>query len=219
MARPPVKGPIVIPSCAEVKLEWLINGVVMTNVVHSELIPAGPIDPAVATSIFSGIKSQAASTAWFAHLHPEVSFTAVEVKDLRAANNASYRSTGIAMVGTGTGTPLSQGTAMVITLRTNKSGRGFTGRLFLGGLDSSVLSTARNFATTQLDLAVAFVNGINSVVTPLLGRLVVAQRALAADPTSQNPAMTQPRQATTVPVISVDYADTRVDSQRSRLGR
>lgn len=219
MARAPIKGPVIIPSCAEVKLEWLINGQVITNVFHSELIPVGPIDPSVATSIFSGIKSQAASTAWFAHLHPEVSFTAIEVKDLRAANNASYRSSGLAMDGTGIGTPLSQGTAMVITLRSNKSGRGFTGRAFLGGLDSSVLATARNFNTTQLDLAVAFINGINSVVTPLLGRLVIAQRALAADPTSDNPAMQQPRQATTIPVVSVDYADTRVDSQRNRLGR
>jgi hypothetical protein len=219
VARTPVKGPLIIPNCAEVKIVWQQNGVTLHNVFHSNLVPTGPINPTVAESIFSGIKAQTATTAWLAHVDPDCSLSGVEVKDLRAGNNAGILSSGPATTGTGTGRPLSQGTAMVITLKTAKSGPGFVGRAYLPGLDDSVLASARNFDETMLALGVAFVTGIQTVVTPLVGQLVVAQRALNADPTSQNPAMQQPRAADVVPVTQIAFADTRVDSQRRRSGR
>lgn len=219
MARPPVKGPVIIPNCAELKLKFTQNGVNFSNVLHAELIPTGPINPSVAESIFSGIKAAAATTAWRAFMEANASFAGVEVKDLRAANQTALVSTGAAVSGTGTELAISQGSAMVITLRTDQSGRGFVGRVYLGGIDVSTMANARNFTTAALNAGVAWVQAINGVVTPLLGRLVLAQRALAADPSSQNPAMTNPRPAATKPILTVTYADTRIDSQRRRLGR
>lgn len=219
MARKPTRGPVVIPNCAEIVIEWVANEVTFSNVLHSQLVPTGPIDPNVAESIFSGIKAAGSTTAWLAQVHPETRLTKVIVKDLRAANNPGYESTGISTPGTATGTPLSQGTAMCITLRTARSGRGFVGRVYLGGLASGVEETSRNFLSTACNLGVQFVTGVQSVITPLLGSPVLAQRALDPDPDNPNPAMTQPRAANTVPIVLVNFADTRIDSQRKRLGR
>lgn len=218
MARQPAPGPVVIPNCAEVKHVFLQNGQEMSIVLHGNLTAAGPLNPGIAESIFSGTKAAAGTTTFFGHVHPSCSYVRVEVKDLRAPNNPSIVSTGTALPGTSAGTPLSQGSALVVTLRTQFTGKGFTGRSYLMGLDAGTLTDARTFSDIVGAAGVAFIQAIQSAMNTQGLPLVVAQRHLLAGTTSAGAALPE-RAANVVPVTQIVIADHRIDSQRRRLGR
>jgi len=217
--RLPQKGPIVIPNCGMVKVTSSIAGMNTSNVYHGALTAAGPLNPNIAETIFSAIKAAAATTAWMALVSSEYELTGVEVKDLRAANNPIIPSSGLALVGSGTGTPISAGSALVVTLATQFSGRGFFGRSFLVGLTSALLTDARHATQATANAAVAYVQGINTAMTASGLPMVVAQRLLLA---STNPSAPPPynsnRPAGTLNVQQIRVTDLRLDSQRRRLG-
>jgi hypothetical protein len=218
--RPPVKGPVVIPNCAEVKLLWLQNGMQLANVLHGNLTAAGPLNPAVAESIFSAIKANAATLTWFGHLETGISLTHVHVKDLRAPNNPTIESTGLPLAGTSAGRFSAQDLALVVTLRTQFSGKGFFGRVYLPGITEDNLADTRHFAGAVSSPAIAFLNGVNSAMTAQGLPWVVAHRALQAntDPAAP-PSQQQPRPAGVTPITAAVLTDLRIDSQRRRLGR
>ena len=220
--RPPVPGPVVIPNCAEVKLLWSQGQLTLSNVFHGNLTVAGPLNPAMAESIFSAIKANAATTTWFARLHTSITFIGVHVKDLRTANQPTITSTGASLAGTGTGTQLPQDSALVVTLRTAFSGKGFVGRAYLPGLDSLQLADSRHFISTTVfdNSATGFCNAVNSAMTAQGIPWVIGQRALQANTTpGAPPALAQPRPANTIPITAAVIVDHRIDSQRKRLGR
>lgn len=216
MARTPVKGPVVIPNCAEVLVNYTQNGQRMSNVFHGALTAAGPINPNMGETIFSAIKAAAATTTWLTHVDPACSIVGVTVKDLRAPNNTAVESSSGGVPGTGTGSPLSQGSALCITGLTNQSGRGFRGRTYLPGLESASMTSARLVTQATADAGVAYVGAINNAMTASGLPMVIAQRALNADPA---PGGLPARNATTVPVTGFVARDLRIDSQRRRLGR
>jgi hypothetical protein len=218
--RPPQKGPLVIPNCAEVKLKFQQGGMAISNVLHGHLTAAGPLNPGIAESIFSAIKADPATATWFGHLAADVSFRGVDVKDLRAANNPTIESTGLPMSATGTGTPLPQSIAFVITLRTAFSGKGYFGRAYLIGLTQTDQQDSRHFVDTLGVPAIAWLNAVNSAMTAQGLPWVVAQRTLLAntDPAAP-PAMQEMRPANVVPINQAVVTDYRMDSQRRRMGR
>lgn len=220
--RPPVKGPVVIPNCAEIKVLWTQGSLTLNNVFHGALTAAGPMNPAVAESIFSALKANTATTTWLGHLSTSISLSGVHVKDLRAANNPTLTSTGLPVLGTGTGSVLPQDNALVITLKTAFSGKGYVGRVYLPGLDSAQLADSRHWISTTVfdNAALGFVNAVNSAMTAQGLPWVLGRRALQAntDPAAP-PHLQQNRPADTIPIASAAVTDHRVDSQRRRLGR
>jgi len=220
--RLPVPGPVVIPNCAEVKVLWSQNGMSMVNVLHGNLTAAGPLNPAMAESMFSALKANTATTTWLGHLTTGITLAGMHVKDLRAANNPTIVSTGAGILGTGTGTALPQDTAIAVTLRTAFSGKGFVGRIYLPGLDNAQLADSRHWiSTVGFDNAVlGFANAINAAMTAQGIPWVIGQRALAANTTAgAPPSQAQPRPANTIPITAAALTDHRIDSQRKRLGR
>jgi hypothetical protein len=221
-ARPPVAGPVVIPNCAEVKVDWVMGGMTLTNVLHGALTAAGPLNPAMAESIFTALKAAAATTTWLGHLHPSISLVGVRVKDLRQANQPTLASSSAGTVGTGTGTELPQDSALAVTLRTAFSGKGYTGRIYLPGLDSAQLADSRHWISTVAfdNAAIGFANAINTAMTGQGIPWVLGRRALAANTTAgAPPAYAVPRPADTIPIVAAALTDHRIDSQRKRLGR
>lgn len=221
-ARPPVGGPIIIPNCAMGVIVWTASGETLHNVLHFSLIPAGPLNPSVAETIFSALKANAATTAWLAKIHPSYSLAGIRVKDLRAGNNPVLASTGVAIPGTSAASNMPTSAALVVTQRTAYSGRGFFGRSYLPGLASDQLSDARHYLTTGAfdTAAINFMNAINAAFSPNIGPWVLGQRALKASPDpNAPPPYNSPRPANTIPIQSVVVTDHRVDSQRKRLGR
>lgn len=221
-ARPPVGGPIRIDNCAAVTILWANGSAVFHNNFHASLVTAGPLNPTVAETIFSAIKANAATTAYLAKVHPTYTLAGVHVKDLRAYNNPTIASSGAAIPGTSAGQYMPTDVALAVTLRTQYSGRGFAGRIYLPGITQDNLADQRHWISTTAfqNLVLNFMNAINSAMTTNIGSWVLGRIALAASPDpGAPPPYNQPRPADTIPIQKADFADFRVDSQRKRLGR
>ena len=218
MARLPVAGPVVIPNCGEVKVNFIQQNEICSIVCHGNLTAAGPLNPGIAETIFSALKAAAGTTAFMGAVDPSCSMTGVTVKDLRAANNPTLESSGLALVGTGTGGPTPQGSALVITKKTAQAGKQFTGRAYLFGLTTTELANSRSWAAGAGQLGVGFMNALNAAMTASALPMVIAQRALQAGTTASGAALPA-RTAGVVPVTSFVARDLRIDSQRRRLGR
>jgi len=218
MARPPVSGPVVIPNCLEMKLHWTLGGARCSNVLHGMNSFPAPLDPTLAEQLFAAMKANTSTTAFLGICTPGLAFTGVSVKDLRTANQADLPSTGGAALGTSADPPLASNAALVVTLRTAQSGQGFRGRIYLLGLVASTLDDANTFSDATNGIATAFVEGIRQVMSTNTMPMGVAQRALGAG-THHDGSPWAARPADIIPVVSVDVANTRVDSQRRRLGR
>lgn len=218
MVRIPVGGPLVIRDCIEVKLHWSDSLGTFANVLHGNLTAVGPINPALAETLFSAFKAHAATVAWLADLATTVSFTGVSIKDLRAAHNPEFPSGGGPAFGTAVGPATSIGSALVVTLRTAQSGREFRGRVYLAGLTQAALASARQWDGLVGSRATAFIEGIRSVMSTNSIPMVIAHRALNAEEPVV-PGSDPARLDGVVPVVSVDIANPRVDTMRRRLGR
>lgn len=218
MARLPVAGPIVIPNGIEVALHWSHPSGTFRNVFHGTNSAAGPVNPGLASTLFSAIKANAATTTFFVHLHTTVQFVGVSIKDLRAPNNPELPSTGTALAGTGPDDPVAISNALVVTLRTAFAGKGFRGRVYLAGFTIVAQDSMKVWDTGVGTDAVAFVEGIRTVLGTNNIPMAVGQRALQAGSDVHGNPMPA-RAAAVIPVISTDIANPRIDTQRRRLGR
>lgn len=219
MARIPARGPVVIPNTAEVKLHWSIVGEGgFINVFHGLYITPPAFNAALAEAIFSAIKSSASTTSFFVHVGSNVHFDAVTVKNLHTAHQAEFRSSSLAMPGTGSPPIASINNALVVTLRTALAGQGFRGRAYLGGLLQADLASPRQWSSAVGLLAVDFVSGIDAAMSASQLPMAVAQHALNAG-THSDGTPWEARPAGANDVVSVSIVNDRVDSQRRRLGR
>jgi hypothetical protein len=218
LARSPVAGPVVIPACAEIKLKWHDGQKTFMNVLHGAHVSGASIPASDPETVFAAIKAAASTTTWLTHIAPAVTLIGVSIKNLAVANEPEMPSTGAAVAGTGVGQPLALSSALVVTLKTAKSGQAYRGRVYLGGMVAAALADAFNFTTQVGGDAVAFVTGVNGALTTAGYPLVVAQRALASGThTDGSPWAARP--AGTQPVTSVSIVNPRADTQRRRLGR
>lgn len=222
-ARPPQKGPVVITNGVSVKLLWQANTVTMSIGLGAQVTAAGPLNPGVAETIFSAVKANTATTAWLALCEPGMNFIGVHVKDLRQAYNPTLASSSGVLPGTGTGNPLAQTTAMAITLRTQQSGRGFVGRVYLMGMVSSVLLNSRQFTTgagSSTATGIAFIQAVQSIIQTNLGPMALLQKQLLASTVpGAPPPYNSIRSSGAIPITAVNVANPDVDSQRRRVGR
>src|SRR5258708_137940 len=116
-----IAGPIVIPNAIEVDLVWnLTSGKQVKNVLHGQVAAGFNATPSDAT---------------------------VSLRDLRPPNMPVVTSTGAPTAGTGVATALPRGASLVISERAARAGRGFRGRIYLPGLDSSLLTAATGAAS------------------------------------------------------------------------
>jgi hypothetical protein len=218
MSRKPVAGPIVIPNGTLVVVTYANLERVWHNTFHAINQAAGPLNPAIAETIFSGIKAQAGTTGWLAHMAAGADITGVHMKDLRAANNPILFSTSASVAGTAPDAAISLATAFVVTLLTASSGRAFRGRAYLAGLTIGALANSTHAAVAVGPAAIAYVQGIQTVLSTNNLQLGIAQRALqAGTDIHDNPLPARP--AAMVPVTGFANTNNRIDSQRRRLGR
>lgn len=219
MPRPPTPPPIVIPNCILVALHFVYPGGEFSNVIHGNLTSVGPLNPALAETLFSAFKANAAIAAWLTnHVVTTVEFARVSIKDMRAGNNPTLLSTGAAAPGGAIGAAAPVQAALVVTHRTAQSGRAFRGRTYLAGLPAGDMADQRTWGSAVGVDGVATLNGIQSVMTANQIPMVVAQQHLLAG-TTENGAVLPDRPAAVVPITGFDIANPRIDTQRRRLGR
>lgn len=152
------KGAVIIPSGLEVDLLWnLANGKLGVKNVLGGIV-AGAFAPTavIAQAIYAAIIASGQWTAYAAYVHTTAAFAGVQLRDIRSPNNPYVKSTGAATAGTGANSALASGIAIPINLGTAFSGRGYRGRVYLPGLDSSA-----EVAGTGLILGAALTAAIN----------------------------------------------------------
>lgn len=221
MARPPTKGPVVIPNTLQFKLEWGDPGAAgeirFSNVFHAKWGTKPAIDAALAETIFTAAKNGLTTSNWATFVHPSTALKRVQVKDISAADLPWFLSTGAEVAGSGLGDALAEQVAVVATSLTAKAGRQWHGRTYLGGLDAAAQSDARHHGTAAGTAAVAFCDAIRTGLPSGLV-LALAQRQLDAGSTHAG-APLPPRPAWSEPILSFVIRSNRLDTQRRRLGR
>ena len=177
-----IAGPIVIPNAIEVDLVWnLTSGKQVKNVLHGQVAAGFNATAAVAQAIYAAIIASASWTAWKPFVNANASFAAVSLRDLRTPNMPVVTSTGAATVGTGVASALPPGASLVISERTAQAGRGFRGRIYLPGLDSSLLTAATGAASAAGNTAaVNFITAVQTALTASAITLSIANPARQA---------------------------------------
>jgi len=214
-----IAGPEILPNGIQVRLLWnLPNGKQAVNVLHGQV--AGGFGPtqAIAEAIFSNIKGAAAWTTYRAFLNSGVSFAGVDLRDMRTANQPLVASTSGADAGTGAGTALPPGDALVVTERTAGAGRAFRGRVYLPGFDSTALAAGGVASAGAVTASQGFVAAVQSALTAQGITLAIAQPA-RAEYTGTGGATHPARAAAMAPVTSIVTRNAIFDHQRRRSGR
>ena len=212
-----IAGPVVIPSCVQVRLIWTLpSGKQVFNVLHGSVAGGFNATAAVAQAIYAAIIASGGWTSWKARVNLNGNLFGVDLRDLRTANMPIVQSTGGATAGTGATGATPPGSALVVTERTASAGRGFRGRVYLPGLDVSdlVAATGAASAATQTD-ALAFMNAVSAALTASGITLALANPARAAY-TGRKGAAHAARAAAVVPITSMVVRTGTINSQRRR---
>lgn len=214
-----IAGAVIIPNCIQVRLLWsLPNARTAVNVLHASV--AGGFSPTstIAEAIFTAIKAAAGWTSWKARVNTGISLAGVDLRDMRSYNQPLVASTSAASAGTGAGTALPPGDALVVTLRTANAGRGYRGRVFLPGLDSSALAAGGVAAAGTVTDSAAFVTAVQAALTGQSMTMAIAQPARAQYEGTTG-AVHPARAAGVAPVTSIVTRNNIIDHQRRRAGR
>lgn len=166
----------VIPNCVQIRLLWASEGNLAINVLNAEAGAGVLVNQALANTVGSAIKSAFTSNL-AAHYTGNTGLVRIGLRDMRQPNQAEFLDTTTATAGTGVGEPLPAATAMCLTLRTAKTGKSFTGRIYLPAMtegDNTGLGVALAAAATA---AVAFLNAVSAALASANLFLAVASRA------------------------------------------
>jgi hypothetical protein len=214
-----IAGAVVIPNCIQVRLIWTLpNGKTVYNVLHGSVAGGFTATATIAENVFTAIKAAAGWTSLRANLSTGVSLAGVDLRDLRSANQPLVASSSAAAAGTGAGTALPPGDALVVTLRTAGAGRGFRGRVFLPGFDSTAMAAGGVAAAGTVTNATSFVTAVQTALSGQSITLAIAQPARAAY-TGSTGAAHAARAAAVQTVTSVVTRNNIFDHQRRRAGR
>lgn len=218
MARAPVRGPLVIPNCVEVRLRFTCEGRTHSIVLHAIRQGTTTVDGVLAQTLFTAFTGTFTSSGYAGIVDPNATFASVGVKDLNSPNLVEFLSTGAGVVGTGTPPEMPAQVAIVVTHRTLQAGRAFRGRSYLGCLVQAAAQTSYTATTAADTAAAAFMNGIRTNMASSQLTFCVAQRALQAG-TDKAGNVLAPRAANTVQIAQSVIVNPRFDTQRRRLGR
>lgn len=174
-----IKGSIIIPNAIEVDMLWnLASGKAVKNVLGGQVAGGFTATAAIAQAVYAAMIASGQWTAWAAFVHSTAQFAGIALRDLRTGNNPVVQSTGGATSGTGAGSAMAPGTALVITLRTLFAGRGFRGRVYLPGLDSTVLVAGTGAIAAAANTAAAnFITELQTALTASAITLSIKQPA------------------------------------------
>jgi hypothetical protein len=210
------KADRIIPQAVQIVLDWaLSDGKAAHNVMYGQVTGTVTVNQALANSLHNAITGGAFG-AFAGHLASSTSFVGVTVRDMRAANLPAFQSSVGSTPGTGLAIALPNEVALVVTLRTAKSGRSFRGRLFIPGyaLAESIagnvaspgaVTDTNSWFTSQVSSAIA-----SSGMTPCLGLFHrLAYTSAGGRPVPERPATTQP-------ITAYVVRDNHWDTQRRR---
>lgn len=214
-------GPYVIPLCVAVALRWnSTNGKVVRNILHGSISGGFANSSPIAQAVYAAVIASAAWTAWKPYVYSANGLAGIDIRDMRVTTNPWFPSTGGATAGTGAAAEVPAGVALCVTLKTAMAGRGYRGRCYLPGLDTTAVTAATGAIVPAANTAA--VNFITAVQTALAASGITL--AIAEPPrnayTSLITGVNIPqRSATVTPVTSITTRSTTFRSQRRRALR
>jgi hypothetical protein len=211
-----IPGPKIAPNCVEVRWRWSqADGKLAFNVTHARYTPPYPGTVTLANAIQSSLVSLLTSAALDTALSTSTSFLGVDLRDINAAGFPLIASTGAAHPGTRAEPPMPNEIAAALTLRTQFTGQGNRGRIFLPGFGSNLTTANGVIDAATKTILDNFANGVMAVYTSNALTMAIAKPARAAYTGSTGRAHPA-RAASTEAVTSVICRDNHWDTQRRR---
>lgn len=209
-------GPVQVPQCAQITLDWTLDGgKIAHNVLYGRYSGGFTATQTTASQIFAALNSGAAWTEMATHLSVDTSFSGVSIRDVNTPNQALVTSLGAAVAGTAPAAALPNEVALVVTLRTAQTGRSNRGRMFIPGWAAGETQNGNIASAFVVSTLGTWAASIASALSGAGFTWVIGQRERAAYTGStgtQHPA----RAANSVPITSTVVRDNHWDSQRRR---
>jgi hypothetical protein len=166
---------LVIANCVQVRILGTTVGSGAANVLHARKNAGATISQATADALGAAIKG-----AWqtrFAPVSPtSTSIVRVGVRDLTQPNLPEYLDSGVPVQGTSVTEGLPSQVSLCITMRTAKSGKSFTGRVYLGGFDEAQNVAGGIASTTLVNNCTGFIGDVSAALTAQQLTLAIASR-------------------------------------------
>lgn len=210
-----IKGSADVPQVVEIVVKTSItNGKTIRNVCHGHYTGSAPNVGSIAAALATSI-----GTAWSSNLaslmHTGTSYIGVECRDMTSHNNPIFLGTATAIPGSGTGSALPPEVAAVLTETILARGRGWKGRMYIGGFcvaadaGGGIMTAATQ--TGMNGFGTALLNAINGQsLTPCVAQ-VARQQYVGLDGTVH-----PSRSASFIQVSGYVCRDLQWDTQRRR---
>jgi len=211
-----VRGPLVIPQTAQMRLIWQLANTVASNVLHAIVPDDFHWTQTDVDDVFNGIT---ASPGW-ALIAPLLATTTtllgIEIKDLRAANLAGIPSSAPEDAGTGGDNALPDQLAILASLKTAQAGRSFRGRVYIPGwtvLASNPVGVPTGDAVTA---ALGFVTSVAAAMAVKNFELAIGHRGHALYVSPATGLNVPAELAGSVVVTSITVPGRKFETQRRR---
>lgn len=206
--------PLVLATAVQVRLHWSWNGILGFNVLGGSVGGGFANSQAHANSLGTAVLASFTSSGLKALMASTTVLLGAGIRDLRTPFQPEYVSVASSVAGTGSGDPLPNELAAVVTLRTALAGKHYRGRSYFSGANE-----AENDGTGQI--VAAFNTALVAFLTAVQGNMGTEGITLAvlSAPTYLNlapPADTQNYAGAVTPVTAIVARDTEWDTQRRR---
>jgi hypothetical protein len=175
-------GFVASPDTLKILLHWSIHTRPELNVLHAHFPTVGPPDPSGVQRIFAAGVTALTSTGFSGALATTTSFVAVGMIDLRTEGVPEVRSTGTAAPGIGVEAALPDQVSLVITERTNKTGKSHRGRIYTLGMTTAQVGAGGLCQSAGADAALAWYQAIQAAMNTEGWRLAIRSPALPVRP-------------------------------------
>lgn len=207
---------LVVSQAVEASLVFFLNLRPGRVIIHYNNPSASAVDVAMANTIYTSL-----ANLWTAQLAPlcptTVSFVRVDLRDLNQEGMGLVASTAAAHNGTAAAADLLPvQIAACLTVRTEKAGKKFRGRMYWGGFAETANGTDNHMTTAAKTALDAFSNGFVAAANVAGLTFGVLHRPTAFDEITGLPIA--PGLGFVTPATSVLCRDNVWDNQRRRAG-
>lgn len=215
-----IPGPLVIPDTFQIRLKWALgNGRIATNVLHAIVGESIVASVNMANDLFEAIATDSEVLDYMQYLSSNTALLLCDIRDIRPRDDGAFpslvESNFPGIDGTGSGNPLPQEVALVVTLRTALSGRAHRGRTYLTGFDEIVLDSDGHATGDVTAAAVSFMQSVRGHINLFVGAMAVGHRGHAEYINAQGNTVLAELPGSD-PVVTCVINDNVFDSQRRR---
>ena len=213
---PKVSGshPLAVATGVQVRLRWSLNGKLCSNVLGGQVGGGYANSQAHANALGTAVLGRFTSSGLKALSATTTSMLGVGIRDVRTPNQVEYLSVASAVPGTGSGDPLPNELAGVVTLKTALAGKHYRGRVYIGGAIEAENDAAGQIVAAYNTALVAFITGVQADMgTEGITLAVLARPNYLNLPP---PADVETFAGAVTPVTAISALDTVWDSQRRR---